>query len=97
MVFCLQQGADCLHMVQLMPLHSKPPSSLASFKSRLVLVLAYPGCRGKRPLNRSSTSSSFKLSHDRSQLTFRQCCWPVLYGTTSDRHPFNGPFPGLPG
>ena len=24
MVICLEQGADCLHMVQLMPLHPKP-------------------------------------------------------------------------
>jgi len=31
------RGAGCLHMVQLMPLHPKTPSSLASFKSRLVL------------------------------------------------------------
>ena len=30
-------GADCLSMVQLMPLHPQTPSSLASFKSRLVL------------------------------------------------------------
>ena len=39
MVICLERGADCLHMVmvQLMPLHPKTPSSLASFKSRLVL------------------------------------------------------------
>ena len=37
MVICLDRGADCLHMVQLMPLHPKTPSSLASFKSRLVL------------------------------------------------------------
>ena len=37
MVICLEQGADCLHMVQLMPLHLKTPSSLASFKSRLFL------------------------------------------------------------
>jgi len=29
-------GTDCLHMVQLMPLLPKSPSSLASFKSRLV-------------------------------------------------------------
>jgi len=36
-VVCLERGADCLHMVQLMPLHPKTPSSLASFKSRLVL------------------------------------------------------------
>jgi len=40
-VTCLQQGAACLHMVQLMPLHPKPPSSLASFKSRLVLPFWY--------------------------------------------------------
>ena len=36
-VICLGWGADCLHMVQLMPVHPKTPSSLASFKSRLVL------------------------------------------------------------
>ena len=36
-VVCLDRGADCLHMVQLMPLHPQTPSSLASFKSRLVL------------------------------------------------------------
>jgi len=40
-VFCLECGADCLHMVQLMPLHPKTPSSLASFKSRLVLPFWY--------------------------------------------------------
>jgi len=33
----LKQGADCLHMVQLMPLHYQTPSFLASFKSRMVL------------------------------------------------------------
>ena len=42
-VVCLEQGADCLHMLQLMPLHPKTLSCLASFKSRL----AYPGCPGK--------------------------------------------------
>jgi len=35
-VICLERGADCLHMVQLMPLHPKTPSSLVSTKSRLV-------------------------------------------------------------
>jgi len=40
-VICLEQGADCLHMVQLMPLHPQTPSSLASFKSRLVLPFWY--------------------------------------------------------
>jgi len=53
-VICLERGADFLHMVQLMPLHPKTPSSLATFKSRLVL----PFCHWlaqlvleKRPLN----------------------------------------------
>ena len=41
MVICLQRGADCLHMVQLMPLHPKTSSSCASFKSRLVLPFWY--------------------------------------------------------
>jgi len=36
-VICLERGAVCLRMVQLTPLHLKTPSSLASFKSRLVL------------------------------------------------------------
>jgi len=37
----LEQGADGLHTVQLMPLHPKTSSSLASYKSRLVLPLWY--------------------------------------------------------
>jgi len=36
-VICLELGADCFHMIQLMPLPS--PSSPTSFKSRLVLPL----------------------------------------------------------
>ena len=54
MVVCLERGADCLHMVQLMPLHPKTSSSLASFKSRLVLPFWYRLTRvvlEKRPLN----------------------------------------------
>ena len=27
-VICLERGAGCLHMIQLMPLHPKTPSSL---------------------------------------------------------------------
>ena len=38
MVICLERGAYCLHMVQLMPLHPETPLSLVSFKSRLVLL-----------------------------------------------------------
>ena len=41
MVICLQRGADCLRMVQLMPVHHKTPSSLASNKSTLVLPFWY--------------------------------------------------------
>ena len=40
-VICLESGTDCLHMVQLMPVHPKTPSSLASFKFRLVLPFWY--------------------------------------------------------
>jgi len=60
-VICLQRGADCLHMVQLMPLHPKTPSSLASFKSRLVLPFWYRLTKvvvEKRSLNGCSSSSS---------------------------------------
>ena len=39
MVICLERGADCF--VHLMPLHLKTSSSLASFKSRLVLLFWY--------------------------------------------------------
>ena len=62
-VICLQRGADCLHMVQRMPLLSKTPSSLASLKSRLDLPLWYGLTQvvlATRPLNGSSSSSSSK-------------------------------------
>ena len=58
-VICLDRGADCLHMVQLMPLHPKTPSSLASFKSRLVLPFWHWLTQiiwEKRPLNGCSSS-----------------------------------------
>ena len=57
-VVCLEQGADCLHMVQLMPLHPETPSFLASFKSGLFfafLVPAYLGCPGKEATKRIIT------------------------------------------
>ena len=40
-VVCMKRGADCLHTVQLMPLHPKTSSSLALFKSRPVLPFWY--------------------------------------------------------
>ena len=64
MVICVEQGADCLHTVQLMPLHSQ--NSIIScliyiqtgftFLCQLTQVVLE-----KRPLNGSS-SSSFKHS-----------------------------------
>ena len=59
-IICLERGADCLHMVQLMPPHPKTPSSLASFISRLVLPFWYrltPVVLEKRPSNGCSSSS----------------------------------------
>ena len=49
-------------IVQLMSLHSKTPSSLASFKSRLVLPFWYRLTQvvlEKRPLNRCGTQVSW--------------------------------------
>ena len=48
-----------MHMVQLMPLHPKTPSSLASFISRLVLPFWYRLAQvvlENRPLNRRGSS-----------------------------------------
>jgi len=55
MVICLERGADCLHMVQLMPLPSQNPviSCLVLFQTGLTfLVPAYPGCLGKEAIKR---------------------------------------------
>ena len=69
--------ADCLRMVQLMPLHPKTPSSLASFKSRLVLAFWYRLTQvvlEKRPLNRCSSScSSSLLSSKYASLPYFYC------------------------
>ena len=54
-VFCLQRGVDCLHVVQLMPLHPKTPSSLASFKSIDLTRMSWE--RGCRSSTNSSSSS----------------------------------------
>ena len=51
MVVCLERGANDLHIVQLMPL---PPCHLLLHQNSewfILLVPAYPGCPGKRPLN----------------------------------------------
>jgi len=53
-VISLEQGADCLHMVQLMPLHPKTPSSRHIWIQTgfSFLVPAYPGCTGKEAVKR---------------------------------------------
>jgi len=59
-VICTERGGDCLHMVQLMPLYQKNPSSLVSFKSRLDLPFRYWLTQvvvEKRPLKGCSSSS----------------------------------------
>jgi len=71
-LICLQRDADRLHMVQLMPLHPKTPSSLASFKSRLVLPFWYHFTQvvlEKRPLNGYSSSRPGSSSSNSSSLS----------------------------
>ena len=73
-VICLKRGADCLYMVQLMPLHPKTPQSLASFKSGLVLPLWYRLTEvvlEKRPLNGCSSSRSSSCS----DVVYRMTCF----------------------
>jgi len=73
-VICLQQGADCLHMVQLMPLHPKTQSSLASFNSRLVLPFWYRLTQvvlKKRLLNGCSSVAVLRHSFNRPAIKVR--------------------------
>jgi len=64
-VMCLERSSDCLHTVQLMLLHLQTPSSLASFKFRLVSPFWYRLTQvvlEKRPLNGRSSSSVVYIS-----------------------------------
>jgi len=50
MVICREQGANDLHMVQ--HATATPSSLLQQNPERFILLVpAYPGCPGKRPLN----------------------------------------------
>ena len=54
-VICLERGANCLHMVHLMPLPSQNPiiSCLIYIQADFTfLVPAYPGCPGKEAIKR---------------------------------------------
>ena len=62
MVICPERGADCLHIVELMPLYPKIPPSVASFEFRLALPFWYQPTQvflEKRLLNGFSSSCSF--------------------------------------
>jgi len=75
MVICLEQGADCLRMVWLMPVPSQNPVISCSFKSRMFLPFWFRLTKvvlEKRPLNGCSSSSAavavkvkVKFSHTR--------------------------------
>ena len=68
MVICLERGADCLHMVQLMPQPSQNPIISCLIKSRLVLPFWHRRTQvvlERRLLNGcSSSDSSFSSSRD---------------------------------
>ena len=51
MVICLEQGANDLHMVQLMLLPYHHLLLQQNPEWFILLVPAYPGCPEKRPLN----------------------------------------------
>ena len=77
-VICLKWGAVCSHIVQLMPLHPKTPSSLALFKSRLVLPFWYWFIQVVleiRPLNGCSRSSSSSSHNANSGKAIRTSSW----------------------
>ena len=74
--------SGCLLVVQLMPLHSKTPSSLASFKSRLVLHFSYWLAQvvlEKRPLNGCSSSSSLPVYYSLLSSAYFHIIVAILY------------------
>ena len=90
MVICLGLGANCLHMVQLMPLSSPNPVTFASFQSRLVLPFWHRLTQvvlEKGPLNGCACVyfQEIKISPERRILRFRS---PSSYMVSDE------PFPG---
>jgi len=83
-VICLEWGADCLHMVELIPLSPKVSPCLASFKIQTVFTFPLPFLYQltqvvleKRPLNGCSSHSSSSNS---------SCC---CFSSSSTRHSFD--------
>ena len=80
-VICLERGANCLRVVQLMPLHPKTPSSLAWFKSRLFLPFWYRFTQvvlEKRPLKGCSVVY-YMLRHFQEYMSTLLHCAKVLW------------------
>ena len=95
-VICLEWSAGCLHMVQLMPLHPKTPSSLASFKSRLVLPFWYRLTQvvlAKRLLNRCSSTSS--CWHSNAEQGLWNCLVSICLSVSSIYRPLQQHAAGL--
>ena len=65
MLVCLEQGAECLRMVQLMSKPITPSSRFIKTQTGFTFMLpAYAGCPGKEAvLNRCSGSSSNQVSN----------------------------------
>ena len=59
-VFCQERGADCLHMVRLIPLHPKF-QHLFPHLNPDKFYLAYPGCNGKQVKTEYSSSQDASL------------------------------------
>jgi len=51
MIICLERGANNLHVVQLIPLSPIISCFIKIQNGSAFLVLAYPGCAGKRLFN----------------------------------------------
>ena len=80
-VICLKQGADCLHMVQLMPLpfENSPLFCLVSIQTGFTfLVLAYPGCSRKVALNGCSSTPLVKKTRHLTVAHNFTKYWPIF-------------------
>ena len=94
----LEHGADCLHMVQLMPLHPQTPSYLVLFKSRLILRFWYRLTQvvlEKRSLKWCSSSSRHNRICFYSDsycfvLQFQIACMPAVTFSTIERFYLSG-------
>ena len=74
MVICLERGANDLHMVQLMLLRPRHLLLQQNPEWFILLVLAYPGCPGKKAVKRLCVC--VYLVHCLACLKVRYVKWP---------------------